>query len=276
MQIEDHIRVLFGQVRNREGNLPAPQSMKDILMPLAPRRGNSSININNNVVKLFATSSVEMWLRSVHSFMISASLTDSSKLWASVSGYYASHYAIRAIAHMLGFFHLRRRGYIVQLQFPKAGGFACDFTEGSGENRREHTFYWKRVKQHYAFSSDDLFTENPEDHDESDVAHRNYANYIDHLDNFQTFRPLDIKEITERIEFISKMQISTFEIPNRKKYPDLEPVQIVAYHRILRYRELLNEVLGDSNRFWTVHRTPSWCDGILNFQRVKPNPLPNA
>jgi len=116
--------------------------------------------------------------------------------------------------------------------------------------------------------------DNPEDDDESDAAHRNYANYIDHLDNFQNFRTLNSEELKERIEFISKMEISSFEIPNRNKYPDIEPVQIVAYHRILRYRELLNGVLGDSNRFWAVHRTPSWCQGILNFQRVKPNPLP--
>ena len=44
----------------------------------------------------FAMAAVKMWLRAVHSFLISVSLTKASPIWSSVAGYYSSHYSIRA------------------------------------------------------------------------------------------------------------------------------------------------------------------------------------
>lgn len=275
MKLEEHVGILFNSVRSIAGTIPPPGSLKKVLVPLIPHGGTGSVPLRPNVARLFASASVEMWLRAVHSFMISTSLTNSSKLWASVNGYYASHYAVRAFAHLLGYFHIRQRGTFAQLHLG-ASGSSCEFAESKGPNRKEHSCYWRRVKEHYSFVADGLFTENPEDRDESDLAHRTFANYIDHLNNFQNFTPLSSTELRQRIDFISKLELTAYPIPNRTKYPDVDAVQIVAYHRILQYRELLNDILNDSNRFWNVHRDPSWCQGLLAFQRVRPNPIAAA
>jgi hypothetical protein len=59
-------------------------------------------------------------------------------------------------------------------------------------------------------------------------------------------------------------------IPRKGKYPDVENVQLIAYHRIIKFRSLLDEILGDKNGFWKIHRNPRWCIDFLNFQAVTP------
>ena len=50
------------------------------------------------------------------------------------------------------------------------------------------------------------------------------------------------------------------------KFPDLEFVQVVAYHRLVTFRKLLDEVLGGKNRFWNVHRKPPFAIKFIDFQ----------
>lgn len=275
MTLEEQVFALFEPLRRVGGTMPAPGTMGEELSNLAPKLApgdTRDVAVGHNIVKLYATSSVEMWLRSVHTFLMSGALTRVSPLWASVSGYYASHYTVRGIAHLLGFCHLHKKGYVVQL-LPSTSGFICRFSRAKGLERKEHAFYWIKVKQHRDFSSNQLFTENLENVDESDCAHRNYANYIDHLEGFPRFDPLTYDELKRRIDFLSKIEVVAYPIPNKNKYPDIESVQIVAYHRIVEFRELLNRALGDSNKYWLVYRNPDWSRGILTFQRVKPRSM---
>jgi hypothetical protein len=55
-------------------------------------------------------------------------------------------------------------------------------------------------------------------------------------------------------------------LPRFDKFPDVEYVQLIAYHRIVHFRRLLDEALGAKNRFWNVHRSPSFASGIIDFQ----------
>lgn len=64
--------------------------------------------------------------------------------------------------------------------------------------------------------------------------------------------------------------MSDAPIPNADSYPDIESVQLIAYHRLVRFRMFLDEILGSSNRFWSVHRKPSWALDYLNFQVIQP------
>ncbi len=277
MTFEDHISALFSPLSRVHGTMPDPGAMKKRLKDMAPQKGSKQVSATQEIVKLYATSSVEMWLRAVHSFLISSALIKVSPLWASVSGYYSSHYVMRAFSHLLGYYHLHGQHYIVQLQ-PSGSGFACVYLEAKGLKRKEHSFYWVQVKAHPVFSNNELFTENPEnvEHRESkqsDCAHRNYANYIDHLMGFPRFSPLNYEELKQRVDFLSKIEVIAYPIPDVTKYADIDSVQIVAYHRIVEYREILNRVLGDRNKFWSVHRNPDWTRGILTFQRPKPRLL---
>lgn len=267
MELKTKVQKIFAPLRS--SSFPSPGIMKKKFNTMIPRKGYKEVPINNDIIKLFASASVEMWLRAVHSFLISSSLTNVSHLWASVAGYYSSHYTIRAFAHLLGIYQLRTRQYTVILK-PSNSGFVCQFSQ---KRNKEHSFYWRMVKEDKWFFNDELFSFNEEDLNISDASHRNFATYIDHLNNFSSFNPLNFDELKQRIDFISKMKVSSYQIPNKEKYPDVEAVQIIAYHRLVYYRELIDEFIGTKSNFWNVHRNPNWCRDIINFQRIKPSLL---
>ena len=83
--------------------------------------GANSFIVDQSIVRLFATASIEMWHRSIHSYLTSLSLTAASHIWSSVAGYYSSHYSVRALAHILGTFQLFNAGKIVELDLKRAG-----------------------------------------------------------------------------------------------------------------------------------------------------------
>jgi len=261
--------------RGAANSFPPPGTLSLALENIADRLENSpsttnQISVQPNIPKWFTTAAVEMWLRAVHSFLISASLTDVSPIWASVSGYYSSHYSIRAIAHLLGYFQLFRYKQIVQIELHGRTNFICTFV-GKDGNAREHVFYWKTVHQNSHFNSDPLFPLNnsKSTDDASDSGHRDKSNYADHLFKFPQFNPLDSVALQNRVKYISQIPFSTPPIPRRSKFPDVESVQIVAYHRLVRFRQFVDEIAGGSNRFWRVHRNPSWARGFIDFQLIE-------
>ncbi|HLW83775.1 MAG TPA: hypothetical protein VKR60_01090 [Candidatus Sulfotelmatobacter sp.] len=218
------------------------------------------------ITKMFTTAAVDMWMRGVHSFLISTSLTDVSPIWASVTGYYSSHYTVRSIAHLLGFFQLFNRKRIVRLEYANSS-FVCAFDPKTSHDR-EHRFYWNVVKSNPLFAGDPFFTQNLPG-DESDVSHRDRANYADHLPTFPAFRPLDAEAVKNRIERISDIEFKAPPIPRVSLYPDVESVQVIAYHRLVRFRDLVDAAVGTSNRFWRVHRDPPWARDFMDFQLIE-------
>lgn len=255
---------------NKSGarTFPSGMSLSLALEQLAPS-GKASANktVDPEIAQLFATASVDIWLRALHSLVISASLTASSPIWAAVSGYYASHYAIRALAHALGYFQLYKKKKIVRLKLHR-GKYFCVF-DPKGGNDREHQLYWKSVKQDPHFVGDPLFTRNDPGSDNSDVGHRERANYADHLYYFPQFHPLDLEETKVKFNFISNISFRTPPIPRISKFPDTEAVQVIAYHRIVKFRRFVDEILGSDSRFWSVHRSPSWASSVVDFQLVE-------
>lgn len=252
-------------------SFPPAGTMSDSLLDIIPRPKTTSRVVDQRLAACFGSAAVEIWLRAVHSFLISVSLTDESQIWASVTGYYASHYAVRGIAHLLGFYYFFKGREIIRLIPASSGGYTCTIVQKpSGVNRGgEHQLYWSLVKQHPSFSADPLFTDNKQETDESDAGHRNFANYIDHICKYPTFHPLDEKMIKSRIDQISKMTPEATPIPRRSKFPDVGFVQLVAYRRIIAFRNIVDEVLGGKNRFWSVHRNPNFAMEYVKFQLVE-------
>ena len=79
-----------------------------------------------------------------------------------------------------------------------------------------------------------------------------------------------IAELQERVQFISQIEFETPPIPRPDKPRDTDSVQIVAYHRIVKFRQCLDEALGsNNNRFWGVYRNVSWASGVIDFQLVE-------
>ncbi len=250
-------------------SFPKPNSLADELIGVIDLKKEDYTEIvQQKTVKKFATGAVEMWHRSVHSFLISSSLTKSSPLWSSVAGYYSSHYTMRGFAHLLGHFQLYRKKRIVQLEINGSNYYCHISTKKGGE--REHRLCWKLVKKYSAFANNPFFTINDDNLPESDGAHRNKANYQDHIGRFPKFQPLSEAYLKSRIGLISTMELSDAPIPNVEAYPDLDNVQLIAYHRLVRFRTFLDEILGGSNRFWNVNRKPDWCPSYLDFQLVQP------
>jgi len=264
------IEVMFSHLKRKSvgGAFPAPSTLSAKLVSVVESTSSGTRVIDSPTLALFATASVEMWHRSVHSFLVSASLTKASPLWASVSGYYSSHYAIRDFAHLLGYFQLHSKKRIIQVEV-KGNQYICHINQKQGGDR-EHKFYWKTVKNHTRFAADPFFTRNEEGQPRSDSGHRSKANYIDHINQFPQFQALDEVYLKARVEKIAGIELSDAPIPMIDAYPDTDNVQLIAYHRMIKFRNFVDEVLGGTNRFWKLQRKPEWCPTFLDFQIVEP------
>jgi hypothetical protein len=84
------------------------------------------------------------------------------------------------------------------------------------------------------------------------------------------FKPLSEEFLARRIQKIAEIEISAVPIPDADRFPDIASVQILAYHRVVKFRKLLDEVVGTDNRFWAVQRNPSWKPQDLTFEIVEP------
>lgn len=268
--LSTQIIVMFKSLNNKAvaNAFPEPRSLANLLKKRCAPFDVGTIAAKPPEMPIFATAAVEMWLRSVHSFLISASLTEASPIWSSVAGYYSSHYAVRAFAHLFGLFHLHHDKRLIQLR-REGKGYVFEVIKKNAHDR-EHKLYWKYLAEHQELKNDPFFYPNREDIPESDGSHRNRANYADHLNAFPTFKPLSEEYLAQRIQKIAEIEFSAVPIPNADKFADLATVQIVAYHRIVKFRKLLDEVVGTDNRFWAVQRNPSWKPKDLTFEVVEP------
>jgi hypothetical protein len=247
---------------------PRPGTLADLLKTRCAPFDVGTVAARAPDLTAFATASVEMWLRAIHSFLISASLTEASPIWSSVAGYYSSHYAIRAFAHLFGLFHLHRDRRLIQLR-REGKGFVFEIIKKNAGDR-EHKLYWRYLAEHQELKGDPFFYPNREDIPESDGSHRNRASYADHINTFPTFKPLSVEYLAQRIQKIAEIEFSAVPVPNADKFADIATVQILAYHRIVKFRRLLDDVVGTDSRFWAVQRNPAWKPKDLTFQIVEP------
>ncbi len=266
-----HVAAAFAPLNKTAAanSFPAVGSLSAALIKYIPKANVQlphDIEVTPKIAAMFITAAVEMWQRSVHSFLISASLTEVSPIWAAVCGYYSSHYAVRAAAHLLGHFQLFRNKRLVRLSTTN-GKSVCTFDSKNAKDR-EHKFYWRVVKADPHFAADDFFTINDGAPADSDVGHRDKASYIDHLTIYPMFRPLNADNLGSRIDYITKIELKAPPLPQISKCPDVESTQLIAYYRLVTFRRLVDEILGGGNRFWKVQRVPSWATQFLNFQLV--------
>lgn len=268
---DQQIKAMFSELRRKSSTKtsPKPGALAETLISIIKKSqgATSIVSIDSETLSLFATASVEMWHRSIHSFLVSASLTKASPLWASVSGYYSSHYSIRAFAHLLGYFQLWSAKQIMKVEV--GSPYICHVIKKNGGDR-EHKFYWKTVKNHNRFANDPFFTTNDDQKPQSDSAHRSKANYADHIGQFPTFRALDETYLKERVKKIASIELSDVPIPRIESFPDTENVQLIAYHRMVKFRKFVDDILACTNGFWNVHRKPGWCPNFLDFQIIEP------
>ncbi len=212
-------------------------------------------------ISLFASASIEMWHRAVHSFLWSVALRDHSKIWSSVTGYYSSHYVMRAFAHAFGFFKSFAKKKIIQVVISHGTG-VCKVIDA--DDKGEHSFYWKVVKHYPEFKDNLLFRFNSERDKTSDCSHRNHANYSDHIGGYLKVGFPTTAQLLDSIEKISRIRRFAITEVSRDGFPDLDNVQILAYQRLVTFRDFLDGRLKD-NRFWRAHRDPNWCKGMVTF-----------
>jgi hypothetical protein len=265
------VELMFAALNRRSAasSLPEPGTLSELLSKyVIASSATRTVAARPQELTYFATAAVEIWLRSVHSFLISAALTKASPIWASVAGYYSSHYSVRAFAHLFGVFQLHNKKRVVRLA--RDGNRPVFLIERKDGGDREHRLYWKCVSAHPQLATDPFFCRNQNNVPVSDADHRNKANYWDHVDGFPIFAPLEMQFLRNRIERIATIEFSDVPVPRTDNYPDINNVQIVAYHRLVKFRQFVDEVLGARNRFWNVNRKPAWCPDAMNFSVVEP------
>jgi hypothetical protein len=252
----------FGKLNRPKASLDFPEhgSLSKELNVLI-ESGAASPVLAHNKCQMLASCSVEMWHRAIHSFLWSIALTETSPLWASISGYYASHYVMRAFAHSMGIFKSFTNRKAIQIKM-EGGQFVLSSFKGKGE----HPFYWSAVRGYPKFITNPLFYENNERDIDSDASHRTHANYTDHVNSFRPMKCPDLVWVIKYIERISHFRLgSAVKRPSRDEYPDLQDVQILAFQRIVTFNDYLDERIP-MNRFWRAHRRPTWCKDIMLFQ----------
>jgi len=256
------VRVLAPVARHPSASQPSSGFLVDALnKAVSKTKGETQVQLAPEVARAFSTAAVDMWDRSVHSFLISCSLADCSPIWASVAGYYSSHYAVRAIAHALGIVQLFRQKKVVYLLDERR----CEVSPRRKEDR-EHVFYWRKVKDHEWFSLNPLFTRNLSDGSATDAGHREKANYLDHIPISAAPTFSNGVALREKVRRISMIHFSDPPIPRPDRYPDIVSAQVVAYHRLITFRRLLDDALGTSNRYWNARRNPGWANDLMDFQ----------
>jgi hypothetical protein len=245
---------------------PAPTTLTTELEKLIPQGAQPrsiDVHLNPGTAKYFATAAIEIWQRAVHSLLISIAISRESALWSTVCGYYATHYTFRGLAHLLGHYQLFRLRWMVHVRLEN-GGFVCSFKKGRS---REHDWYRKVVATDVHFRADPFFS-SPAPPALLDVVHRDRANYADHLSLLPTIQLVDRDIVRHRMQQISRMEVQAPPELTMEQFPSVEAVQINAYQRVVRFRQFLDQTLGN-NRLWSVHRNPGWAAGFTDFQIVE-------
>ena len=257
------VELAFGKLDKPSARMdfPKPGTLARQLATLVSGSTPAPPTLSHQQSPMLATAAVEMWHRAIHSFLWSLALTESSPLWASVTGYYASHFVMRAFAHSMGIFKSFTQRTVIQIVV-QSGQFVCSQLPAKDG---EHAFYWKAVKGHPKLVSNPLFRENSERCKDSDSAHRTFANYTDHLDSFGPMQFSTLEDVTANVEKISRIRLHSVTEPSRDDYPDLQNVQILAFQRIVAFHDFLDERVS-LNRFWRAHRRPTWCKNVMSFQ----------
>lgn len=258
------VELTFGKLDKPNSRLDFPErgSLSKRIHQLFDNKGDLTPTLPHPQSMLLASAAVEMWHRAMHSFLWSVALTESSPLWASVSGYYSSHFVMRAFAHSMGIFKSFSQKKVIQV-LVENGQFVC--TPLGWKESNEHAFYWKAVKGHPTLLHNPLFRENNERDPRSDSIHRTFANYTDHLGLFPPLAFPSLGEVAENIEKISRIRRYSVTSPSRDDYPDLQNVQILAFQRIVAFQDFLDDKVS-KNRFWRAHRRPTWCKDLMRFQ----------
>jgi hypothetical protein len=260
MTDEALVKLLFDLLKHRSSaSVPPAMTLSDSLSRLVSRSRGGPISLNRDSTALFATASIEAWQRAVHSLLMSISLSVSSPLWAAIIGYYASHYAFRAAAHILGLFSLHGEKCTIEID-SSSGPYLGAVVKG---RQREHDWYRSKVSKSALFGRDPFFLPEPTI-GVTDQDQRNRANYGDHLSRFPAFQSINVEEVRERMRWLEQYPAPTAPAISEDRFPDLEAAWILAYQRISRFRKLVDEKVG-KNRFWEGHRSPAWARDFTNF-----------
>src|SRR4051794_35477122 len=83
-QLQVRLQTAFGRLNSVAAAkaFPKLRALTDNLDNLVPDAPIDEIRVSPRTAELFATASVDIWLRAVHSFLVSASLTNISPIWA--------------------------------------------------------------------------------------------------------------------------------------------------------------------------------------------------
>lgn len=259
------VRKIFEQLgQSGPGLVPAAGTLAKTLREYIKKHG-VQFNLKPADAALFGSAAVEMWLKAVHSFLISTSVMKASPVWSAVSGYYSSHYVMRAFSHLFGHFILQRDKRVAEMTLNQA--YYCDVKKK--KDLVEHQYYWQLPHGEFGTDGNALFSRNlrpRDDSDKSDGFHRVYANYFDHVDRFKEFTPLDEAFLRARVEQVSELVTDSPTVPDNDKFPDLNAVHVIAYARIVRFRMYMDDAVDPTNRYWSFYRKPSWFLKYMDFQ----------
>lgn len=217
------------------------------------------------LASLFSTAAIEVWQRAVHALIVSCAISRASQQWSVVSGYYSSHYCVRAYAHLGGILLLYRLKRVAKIELT-GSGYNLHMIKKNGSDR-EHALYWKETSTCEFFGLGRLASRNDDDESPNDARQRNIANYYDHVDAFRGVESATIEMARDRLYQLATLRLPENPLPRAEHYPDLDRIHLAAYYRIIRFRDYMDGLLESSSSYWNAHRDPQWARGLMTFQR---------
>jgi hypothetical protein len=116
------------------------------------------------------------------------------------------------------------------------------------------------------FMQNGIYWSNEEGDGASDAAHRAHANYADHLARVTRIESVSADELRNRIATAASTALEgPTSRPDRTRFADLSNVIGLAYLRIYRFREYLDDLLPPRNPFWRASRELGVFKNVMQF-----------
>jgi hypothetical protein len=155
---------------------------------------------------------------------------------------------MRAVCFFNGWICIKYPAAVIEASHHARTGFTLNLGSGKFE---EHAFYWRKAAEIFPDRVPLFDKDNPES------KHRNGIQYWDHIGLLNSFQP-NISLARIQAAFKRLASLSPAQVPDFDGRPHLISLQTNALHRLLIFRNTLDQELAGTSPYWQARRNVGW------------------